>query len=113
MSSRLWSVRELCKLGSMRARVIGIHQLHARLCECLHEVKKGATIIATKRGRRVLRIVPEAVSQGDRLRALRNAGAILWVGDWGDKPGGSPSRNAIRGRHRRRQPRITLLFGHK
>ena len=63
---------------SMKERVIGIRQLHARLSECLREVKKGATIVVTDHGRRVARIVPEAESPDDRLRALRNVGAILW-----------------------------------
>ena len=64
----------------MRERAVGIRQLRARLSECLREVKKGATIIVTEHGRRVARIVPEAESLDDRLRALRDTGAILWSG---------------------------------
>jgi prevent-host-death family protein len=67
-------------VSGVKERLIGIRQPQTRLSEFLREVKKGATIVVTDHGRRVARIVPEAESLGDRLQALRNAGAILWSG---------------------------------
>jgi prevent-host-death family protein len=64
----------------MRERTVGIRELKSKLSECVRDVKAGATIVVTERGRRVARIVPEAESLDDRLRALKNAGAILWNG---------------------------------
>lgn len=64
----------------MKERTIGIRELKSKLSECVRDVKAGATIVVTERGRRVARIVPEAESLDDRLRALKNAGAILWNG---------------------------------
>ena len=61
-------------------RRIGIRELKARLSECVRDVKSGATIIATERGRPVARLVPEAGSLDERLEALRQTGAILWNG---------------------------------
>ena len=61
-----------------RERRIGIRELKARLSECVREVKSGATVIVTERGRPVARLVPEAGSLDERLEALRQTGAILW-----------------------------------
>jgi prevent-host-death family protein len=64
----------------MKERTVGIRELKEKLSEWVREVKAGATIVVTEHGRRVARIVPEAESLDDRLRTLRNAGAILWNG---------------------------------
>ena len=63
-----------------RARKIGIRELKARLSECVREVKSGATVIVTERGRPVARLVPEAGALDERLEALRQTGAIRWNG---------------------------------
>ena len=63
-----------------RERRIGIRELKARLSECVRDVKAGATLIVTERGRPVARLVPEAGSLDERLEALRQTGAILWNG---------------------------------
>ena len=63
-----------------RERRIGIRELKARLSECVRDVKSGATVIVTERGRPVARLVPEAGSLDERLEALRQTGAILWNG---------------------------------
>ena len=64
----------------MRERSVGIRELKSKLSECVRDVKAGATIVVTEHGRRVARIVPEAEPLDERLRTLRNAGAILWSG---------------------------------
>lgn len=63
-----------------KERRIGIRELKARLSECVRDVKSGATVIVTERGRPVARLVPEAGSLEERLDALRQTGAILWNG---------------------------------
>jgi len=59
---------------------MGIRELKAKLSQCVREVKMGATIVVTERGRRVARIVPEADSLAERIERLRNAGSIHWSG---------------------------------
>jgi len=61
-------------------RRIGIRELKDRLSECVRDVKNGATIVVTKHGRRVARLVPDIGSLDERLAALKSAGAILWSG---------------------------------
>jgi len=64
----------------MKERKIGIRELKARLSQCVREVKMGATIVVTERGRRVARMVREGDSLAERLETLRNAGSIQWSG---------------------------------
>jgi antitoxin (DNA-binding transcriptional repressor) of toxin-antitoxin stability system len=64
----------------MKQRRIGIRQLKSTLSRCLHDVKRGATIVVTDRGRGVARIVQEADSLAERVDTLRNAGSIEWSG---------------------------------
>lgn len=61
-------------------RSVGIRELKARMSECLREVKGGATVVVTERGRPVARLVPETESLDDRLERLRKAGVISWSG---------------------------------
>jgi prevent-host-death family protein len=63
-----------------KQRTVGIRELKSKLSECVRDVKGGATVIVTERGRRVARIVPEAASLDEKLQALKDAGAILWSG---------------------------------
>lgn len=64
----------------MRGRSVGIRELKSKLSECVRDVKAGATIIVTEHGRPVARIVPEAETLEQRLRSLKDSGAILWSG---------------------------------
>jgi len=64
----------------MKERRIGIRELKARLSQCVREVKMGATIVVTERGRRVARMVREGDSLAERLETLRNAGSMQWSG---------------------------------
>jgi len=79
----------------MKERSIGIRELKSKLSECVREVKSGATIVVTERGRRVARLVPNAHSLDERLDALRNAGAVLWSGRplRSTKPGVRPQKD--------------------
>ncbi len=64
----------------MRERSIGIRELKSKLSACVRDVKRGGIIVVTEHGRRVARIMPEAHSLDERLKTLKNAGAILWSG---------------------------------
>jgi prevent-host-death family protein len=64
----------------MKERSVGIRELKAKLSEYVRDVRTGATIVVTERGRRVARLVPETHSLDERLSVLRGAGAILWSG---------------------------------
>ena len=64
----------------MKERRIGIRELKAKLSQCVREVKTGATIVVTERGRRVARMVREADSLAERIDTLKNAGSIQWSG---------------------------------
>ena len=59
---------------------MGIRELKSKLSQCVREVKMGATIVVTERGRRVARLVPEVDSLDERIDTLRNAGSIQWSG---------------------------------
>ncbi len=64
----------------MKERRMGIRELKSKLSQCVRDVKMGATIIVTDRGRRVARIVQEADSLAERIDTLRNAGTVQWSG---------------------------------
>ena len=64
----------------MKERRVGIRELKSSLSQCVRDVKAGATIVVTERGRSVARIVPEGHSLTERLETLRNAGSIVWSG---------------------------------
>jgi prevent-host-death family protein len=64
----------------MKERHIGLRELKSKLSQCVREVKAGATIVITERGRRVARMVREGESVAERIEALRKAGSIQWSG---------------------------------
>jgi prevent-host-death family protein len=64
----------------VKERQIGIRELKSKLSQCVRDVKLGATIVVTDRGRPVARIVPEADSLADRINTLMKAGSIQWSG---------------------------------
>ena len=64
----------------MKERQIGIRELKSKLSQCVRDVKTGATIVVTERGRRVARMVRETDSLVERIDMLKNAGAIQWSG---------------------------------
>ena len=64
----------------MKERRIGIRELKSQLSRYVRDVKRGATILVTERGRPVARIAREAPSLAARIDMLRNAGSIQWSG---------------------------------
>jgi len=59
---------------------VGIRELKSRLSEYLRHVKAGQTLLITERGRPIGRLVPADQPLEARLRAMAQAGLILWSG---------------------------------
>jgi len=59
---------------------VGVRELKSRLSQYLRQVKPGNTVVITERGRQVGRIVPAGLSLEERLRAMTEAGLLLWSG---------------------------------
>lgn len=79
------SLRVECGLmgdAAMR-KTIGIRELKEQLSSHIQEVKKGATLVITERGKPVARLLPMAGVEApveDRLHQLVEAGVISWDG---------------------------------
>jgi len=59
---------------------VGIRDLKARLSGYMEQVKGGATIIITERGKPIGRIVPPLLTAEARLQELVQAGLVSWNG---------------------------------
>jgi len=58
----------------------GIRDLKIHLSAYLREVEAGKTVVITKHGKPIGRIVPEAQPIKEQLEALERAGLITWNG---------------------------------
>ncbi|MGD8969426.1 MAG: type II toxin-antitoxin system prevent-host-death family antitoxin, partial [Anaerolineae bacterium] len=56
----------------------GIRDLKAHLSRYLRQVETGKTVVITRHGKPIGRIVPVSESAEARLDALRQAGLIAW-----------------------------------
>jgi len=59
---------------------VGIRELKAQLSAYLRQVKRGATVVITDRGRPIGRIVPLRLSLEGRMEELTTAGLVTWSG---------------------------------
>ena len=59
---------------------VGIRELKARLSLYLRQVKGGATLLITERGKPIGRIVPLKASLEERMDELAGAGLATWNG---------------------------------
>ena len=59
---------------------VGIRELKTNLSKYLRRVKTGQTVIITERGKPIGRIVPEGLSQAERLETLVASGLVLQIG---------------------------------
>jgi prevent-host-death family protein len=64
----------------MSQTTVGIRELKSRLSHYLRQVKGGATLLITERGRPVGRIVPVGLPPEDRLQTMVEAGLVAWSG---------------------------------
>ncbi|MFQ6016184.1 MAG: type II toxin-antitoxin system Phd/YefM family antitoxin [Anaerolineae bacterium] len=64
----------------MTQMTVGIRELKARLSAYVQQVKAGATLVITERGKPVGRIVPLSPSVETRVQELVQAGLMAWSG---------------------------------
>ena len=64
----------------MSQTTVGIRELKSRLSHYLRQVKGGATLIITERGRPIGRIVPAGLPPEDKLETMVAAGLVAWSG---------------------------------
>jgi prevent-host-death family protein len=64
----------------MTQTTVGIRDLKARSGGYLRQVKDGATMVITERGKPIGRIVPVSRSVETHLRELVQAGLVAWSG---------------------------------
>ena len=65
----------------MTQMTVGIRELKARLSNYMQQVKAGATLVVTERGKPVGRIVPLSPSVETRVQELVQAGVMAWGGN--------------------------------
>ena len=59
---------------------VGIRELKTRLSAYMQQVKSGATVVITERGKPIGRIVPLSPSVESRVQELVQAGLMAWSG---------------------------------
>ena len=64
----------------MEQTTVGIREFKARLSRYLRQVKGGATLVITERGKPIGRIVPIVAPIEDRMQLLMEAGTVSWNG---------------------------------
>jgi prevent-host-death family protein len=64
----------------MTQTTVGIRELKTRLSHYMQQVKAGATLVVTERGKPIGRIVPQSPSVETRLQELVQAGLLAWSG---------------------------------
>jgi prevent-host-death family protein len=64
----------------MAQHTVGIRQLKEQLSHFVEQVKTGATVLITDRGKPVGRIVPVTPSLDDQLQQLAQAHLLSWSG---------------------------------
>ena len=58
-----------------------IRELKANLSKYLRQVERGKTIIITRRGKPIGRIVPEGSTLEERMQTLEASGLLTWSGN--------------------------------
>jgi prevent-host-death family protein len=64
----------------MSEMTVSIRELRARMSAYMRQVKAGATLMITERGKPIARIVPLSPSPETRVRQLAQAGLVSWSG---------------------------------
>lgn len=59
---------------------VGVRDLKARLSEYLDRIESGETVVITRNGRPVGRLVPEPRTVDERIEAMMRDGTIVWNG---------------------------------
>ena len=64
----------------MPERQVSLQELESKLESYLHDVENGTTVVVSRDGRQVARIIPEADSAERKRAALKASGAFDWSG---------------------------------
>lgn len=67
----------------MAQKTVGVQELESHFSSHLQEVKNGATLVITERGKPVARLLPIPPLEGtveERLQQLLKAGVVTWSG---------------------------------
>ncbi len=64
----------------MPEQQVSLQELQSRLDRYIHDVENGATVVVSRDGRQVARIIPEADSAEQKRAALKASGAFDWSG---------------------------------
>ena len=64
----------------MPERRVSLQELQSRLDSYISYVKEGATVIVSRNGRQVARIIPETTAAEEERAALKASGAFDWSG---------------------------------
>ena len=71
---------ELREIAGMPVQQVTLQELETRLDGYIHDVENGATVIVSRDGRQVARIVPETDSAEQKRTALKASGTFDWSG---------------------------------
>jgi prevent-host-death family protein len=64
----------------VKAKTIGIREFKSQLSSHLREVKEGATLVITNRGKPVARLVPVTSGIESKVKQLLESGSASWSG---------------------------------
>ena len=59
---------------------VSLQELESKLDRYIHDVENGTTVVVSRDGRQVARIIPEADSAEQKRAALKASGAFDWSG---------------------------------
>ena len=64
----------------MPERQVSLRELESKLDSYIHDVENGATVVVSRDGRQVARIIPETDSAEQKRAALKASGTFDWSG---------------------------------
>lgn len=64
----------------MPERQVSLQELESKLGSYIHDVENGETVVVSRDGRQVARIIPETDSARRKLAALKASGRFDWSG---------------------------------
>ena len=64
----------------MPEQLVSLQELESKLDRYIHDVENGATVVVSRDGRQVARIIPESTSSEQKRAALKAGGTFDWSG---------------------------------
>ena len=71
---------ELREIAGMPERQASLQELESKLDSYIHDVENGTTVVVSRDGRQVARIIPETNSAEQKRAALKASGTFDWSG---------------------------------